>query len=342
MRLAHACAARVELEPVLAGVGQLVDADDRARDARSRGRSRRRRARSGRRGARSSARVPSGTRASSGRATIGARTPSTSRKMAARSGSEASSVECVHARRVGGMATAKLVGIGLVAGAFGALFGVGGGIVIVPLLVCVLRLRPAPRLRDVARGDPDHGRRRRCDLCVPRRGEAGRGGDRRPARPSSACWRARRSSSACRCARSPTASRSLLAIVGVRLHRLTIALVALSGSLGGVLAGLFGVGGGIVFVPALVFGLGLSQLHAEATSLLAILPTAAGRLVAAAPLRQHRPAGGADRRPRVDRRRPGAASPRPSRCPNRSCARLFGALLLITSVQIAWRARRGS
>jgi uncharacterized membrane protein YfcA len=30
---------------------------------------------------------------------------------------------------------AKLVGIGLVAGFFGALFGVGGGIVIVPLLV---------------------------------------------------------------------------------------------------------------------------------------------------------------------------------------------------------------
>jgi len=35
------------------------------------------------------------------------------------------------------MATLKLVGIGLVAGAFGALFGVGGGIVIVPLLVLV-------------------------------------------------------------------------------------------------------------------------------------------------------------------------------------------------------------
>ena len=30
---------------------------------------------------------------------------------------------------------AKLVGVGLVAGLFGALFGVGGGIVIVPLLV---------------------------------------------------------------------------------------------------------------------------------------------------------------------------------------------------------------
>ena len=33
---------------------------------------------------------------------------------------------------------AKLAGIGLVAGLFGALFGVGGGIVIVPLLVMLL------------------------------------------------------------------------------------------------------------------------------------------------------------------------------------------------------------
>jgi uncharacterized protein len=33
------------------------------------------------------------------------------------------------------MAIAKLAGVGLAAGAFGALFGVGGGIVIVPLLV---------------------------------------------------------------------------------------------------------------------------------------------------------------------------------------------------------------
>jgi uncharacterized membrane protein YfcA len=33
--------------------------------------------------------------------------------------------------------TAKLVGVGLIAGFFGALLGVGGGIVIVPLLVAV-------------------------------------------------------------------------------------------------------------------------------------------------------------------------------------------------------------
>ena len=42
----------------------------------------------------------------------------------------------------------------------------------------------------------------------------------------------------------------------------------------GVVAGLLGVGGGVLFVPGLVFFLGLSQHHAEATSLLAIVPVA--------------------------------------------------------------------
>ena len=46
------------------------------------------------------------------------------------------------------------------------------------------------------------------------------------------------------------------------------------GVLAGVLAGLFGVGGGILFVPTLTLVLGLTQIHAEATSLLAILPAA--------------------------------------------------------------------
>ncbi len=51
----------------------------------------------------------------------------------------------------------------------------------------------------------------------------------------------------------------------------------------GVTSGLLGVGGGILFVPGLVFFLGLAQLHAEATSLVAIVPVA---LVGA--WRQHR------------------------------------------------------
>jgi uncharacterized membrane protein YfcA len=54
----------------------------------------------------------------------------------------------------------------------------------------------------------------------------------------------------------------------------TITLAILLGLAAGVLAGLFGVGGGILFVPTLV-ALGLGQLEAQATSLLAILPTVA-------------------------------------------------------------------
>lgn len=42
----------------------------------------------------------------------------------------------------------------------------------------------------------------------------------------------------------------------------------------GVVAGLLGVGGGVLFVPGLVLFVGLSQHHAEATSLLAIVPVA--------------------------------------------------------------------
>jgi uncharacterized membrane protein YfcA len=46
------------------------------------------------------------------------------------------------------------------------------------------------------------------------------------------------------------------------------------GIVAGVLSGLFGVGGGIVFVPALVILFDLSQVRAEATSLVAIIPVA--------------------------------------------------------------------
>ena len=49
---------------------------------------------------------------------------------------------------------------------------------------------------------------------------------------------------------------------------------ALVGFAAGVSSGMLGVGGGILFVPGLVFILGLSQLSAESTSLLAIVPVA--------------------------------------------------------------------
>lgn len=51
--------------------------------------------------------------------------------------------------------------------------------------------------------------------------------------------------------------------------------VLLAGVAAGIVAGLLGVGGGVLFVPALVILLGHTQLSAEATSLLAIVPVAA-------------------------------------------------------------------
>jgi uncharacterized protein len=58
----------------------------------------------------------------------------------------------------------------------------------------------------------------------------------------------------------------------------------LVGFAAGVVSGMLGVGGGILFVPALVIFLGLSQVDAEATSLLAIIPVA---LVGAASQRRY-------------------------------------------------------
>ena len=62
-----------------------------------------------------------------------------------------------------------------------------------------------------------------------------------------------------------------------------VAGAILIGLAAGVTSGLLGIGGGILFIPGLVFFLGLSQLSAESTSLLAIVPVA---LVGA--WRQHR------------------------------------------------------
>ncbi len=51
-------------------------------------------------------------------------------------------------------------------------------------------------------------------------------------------------------------------------------VAALIGVLAGIFSGLLGIGGGALFVPALTILLGHDQVHAEATSLLAIVPVA--------------------------------------------------------------------
>ena len=55
---------------------------------------------------------------------------------------------------------------------------------------------------------------------------------------------------------------------------MTDVLVAVLGFCAGAVAGLMGVGGGILFVPTMTLLLDKSQITAEATSLLAIIPVA--------------------------------------------------------------------
>jgi uncharacterized membrane protein YfcA len=117
---------------------------------------------------------------------------------------------------------------------------------------------------------------------------------------------------------------------------ITLALVALAGLFAGVLAGLFGVGGGVLFVPALTLGLGLTQLHAEATSLLAIIPTAVAGAAQqyrygnvrwrAAVLIGVASIGGVE-----------AGAQLAQSLPEHVLTRLFAVLLLLVAAQIAWR-----
>jgi uncharacterized protein len=122
---------------------------------------------------------------------------------------------------------------------------------------------------------------------------------------------------------------------------MTLVLIALIGVAGGVLAGLFGVGGGIIFVPALALVLGLTQRHAEASSLLAILPTA---LVGS--WRQLR-YGNVDLRVAAVIGIASIAGVQvgvlvAESLPQSALRRLFGALLLVVAAQIIWRTVRRS
>ena len=118
---------------------------------------------------------------------------------------------------------------------------------------------------------------------------------------------------------------------------MTYVLAAVLGVVAGILAGLFGVGGGILFVPTLTW-LGLTQVHAEATSLLAIIPT-----VVVGVWRQQRYGNVRWRAALVI----GVASVGAAfggaalaESIHESLLRkLFAGMLLVTAAQIAWRAR---
>ncbi|HST26460.1 MAG TPA: sulfite exporter TauE/SafE family protein [Gaiellaceae bacterium] len=127
------------------------------------------------------------------------------------------------------------------------------------------------------------------------------------------------------------------ALLAVSADHVVIAVAI--GTAAGVLAGLFGVGGGILFVPALTIVLGLEQHHAEATSLLAILPT-----VAVGAWRQER-YGNVRWRPALVLGIAGiggvvAGGFVASALSGGVLKRLFGVLLVLTATQLVWRARK--
>jgi uncharacterized protein len=111
------------------------------------------------------------------------------------------------------------------------------------------------------------------------------------------------------------------------------------GFVAGVLSGFFGVGGGILFVPTLILVFGLGQVEAQATSLLAVLPTAA-----AGTWSHHRYGNVRWRAAAVI----GTAAIvgvelgvlAAKALPEQTLRRLFGLFVLVVAVQLAWRARR--
>jgi uncharacterized protein len=118
---------------------------------------------------------------------------------------------------------------------------------------------------------------------------------------------------------------------------MTLLLALTLGFAAGVVAGLFGVGGGILFVPTLV-ALGLGQVEAEATSLAAILPTAI-----AGTWRQQRygnvrvPAALAIGLVSIVGVQVGAFVA--LALPEEVLRRLFAVLILLVAGQLMWRAR---
>jgi len=119
----------------------------------------------------------------------------------------------------------------------------------------------------------------------------------------------------------------------------TLMLAGVLGFTAGVLSGMFGVGGGILFVPTLVLVLGLTQLGAQATSLAAMIP-----VVAVGAWRQHRYGNVSWRTALVV----GVASAAGvaagailvASIPDDALRRLFAGLLVVTAIHLVVSGRR--
>jgi hypothetical protein len=244
----------------------------------------------------------------------------------------------------------RLAAIGAIAGLFASLFGVGGGIVMVPLLVLLLRYDTkvatatslAAIILTATVGVVTHGFLDNVAwghavlIGIPALGGLMIG-----------LWVKERISSLT----LTLAFAGLLTAVAIWMIvepgdvaavELTVArgvVVVALGVVAGMLAGLFGVGGGILFVPALTLVIGLPQLDAEGASLLAIIPVSI-----LGSWRQHRAgtvrwsAAAAMGTASVATAVAGAFLAEAT--PDRTLRLLFAALVLVTAAQLAVRAWR--
>lgn len=184
-----------------------------------------------------------------------------------------------------------LIGIGLIAGLFSGLFGVGGGTVILPLLVLWLgfdqrlaagtslaAIVPAASIGVISYAMTD-GVAWLPALILAVGSAIG---------AQAGTWLLPRVSQSA--LRWGFIAFLVIVIVGLFLvvptREATFDLAWASGvglgALGlltGLVAGLIGVGGGVIVVPALMFAFGMSDLVARGTSLLVMIPTAASGLV---------------------------------------------------------------
>ena len=181
--------------------------------------------------------------------------------------------------------TAKIAGIGTVAGLFSGIFGVGGGIVMVPLLLLLLgmdeRRATSTSLGAIviiataaALTQGTYGTVRLTEgvlVGIPALAGVLAGTalqQRIPAKRVSLIFAALLVLVAVSMGLSPGDGDG----GGGDLDAGRVALAALFGLAAGVVSGLLGVGGGTLFVPGLIYVLGLGHVEAEATSLLAMVP----------------------------------------------------------------------
>lgn len=180
----------------------------------------------------------------------------------------------------------RCIGVGVVAGFLSGLFGVGGGILIVPALVLVLgfdqRMAHGTSLAAVLpigiASLTSYALENKVDWHVGAWLALGAVGGavvgtyflhRLPHDALAIAFGVLLLATAIRLLvdHSEAAGRPGLSVVGM------VALV-LVGLASGILAGLLGVGGGIIMVPAMVVGFGMPAAIAKGTSLMVIVPTA--------------------------------------------------------------------